>query len=511
MVDVEKFYHQLANSVNSLIGAAKPDPVSQPVKPSGQVETKSKETPTVHPVPASVSRSVSGNLEGLQPVVLDFLEVLAKLMARYYPDKKLQITSGYRTPSHQSEIMADNWSKKGGKKPLDKNYNFQGRRHPAPFQISTKAGPQTVSTYGTAYLTDLYGDDSMAYQLGHALESDGQIDGKPWLEWMTGYWQGSVDKGDKSHMTGYSFDLAPAGFVSDLLSMSKKYADITVGDERDTTGSHFHVEVRNVSGDPDKQAVASIKMPLSKRAFQISTEPYNSLVNKELMEMASKLGPDYFSYTDKSGKKVQIDKVVLESGSPSHFGMVRSDNPSTIYISLDKIQSAMGNQDPAAVSSAIKEVLSHEMGHFKDNMAGGEGPAEAESAKIKGIFASRVAADLEKAGLVDEAALVRRTQGIRTAFLDTNLSPHDVAQSVLRIVYHFVQKVKPENQAKYVGSIARKVQQIDLAGLAAKNKNPGGGLGQAISLIKNILSGLPAESVQATVQELFKGLVEMAR
>ena len=251
-------------------------------------------------------------------------------------------------------------------------------------------------------------------------------------------------------------------------------------------------------------STSSLDFPLTKFAFSVTIEPFNSLVHNALVQMQSKLGGDYFRYQDNSGQWVTIDKIVLESGNPGHYGMVRSNNPNTIYLSMEKIEreikeaSEEDNPDEAIMKSIV-EVISHEKGHLVDNFQHGEFPAEQESRRIAPLFST-----LMDLGLVKEA---RRLRSI--AYIDPTLSPTDFAQSLLRIIYHFAQKVSPEKQSGYINNIRNKLYTLDLMDISSKRKNPGFGVGGTVSLTKNLLGGHPPDFVNGVIQNLIQGLSKL--
>lgn len=119
------------------------------------------------------------------------------------------------------------------------------------------------------------------------------------------------------------------------------------------------------------------ELPLTKQAVQISIEPYYSVIQDAVQEIESRQ-PGYFS---------NVNRIVVEPGSPGHFGKVQSDQPDTIFISLDKIKSALqGIEGEEQARAAVREVLTHEMGHLKSEFQGGEAPAEAESKRMESFF-----------------------------------------------------------------------------------------------------------------------------
>jgi hypothetical protein len=245
---------------------------------------------------------------------------------------------------------------------------------------------------------------------------------------------------------------------------------------------------------------------LSKSALAVTVEPYQSLVNEVMMAIESKR-PGYFG---------PVKRVVLEQGSPDHFGMVRTDKPDTIFISFQKIQNAVaGVNNVQAMKAALCEVLTHEMGHLKSNFQGGESPAEAEESAMKSVCeetattASLFLQTAQELGGTEEKLLMKGL-GIKTAMINTEVSPHELSQSILRILYHFGQKVNPENQARYIDNLKGKLySQLNPMEISGKKKNPGAGVGASISIIKNMLSGEDLETVNSTLQLVLEGLLHL--
>jgi len=179
-----------------------------------------------------------------------------------------------------------------------------------------------------------------------------------------------------------------------------------VGSTGSATGNHLHfimrdvvkgkwipraptgVEMSKVVGgrllDWGKHSHSSLKItiltnsiPLTKKAVQVSIEPYYSVVQEAVQEIESKQ-PGYFS---------QVNHIIVEPSSPDHFGKVQSDKPDTIYVSLDKIKSTLqGVEGEDQIRAAVREVLTHEMGHLNAKFEGGEAPAETESKRMDSYF-----------------------------------------------------------------------------------------------------------------------------
>lgn len=442
---------------------------------------------------SDVSRYVKNletGLKGTSTNVHQYLKIIAFLMKNLFPTEEVFITDGFRSPERQVREMVSNWKANGGDAPLKEPIRKRVRG----------LGVVNIKTAGTKYLVDLYKDDKMAYVFGTQLEN-GTFDAERWAKFFS--------SSGGAHSRGIAVDFRSRGksFMSQLLDESRKYANIHVVNETGHARPHWHVEVHGIRSAPPK-AVAFKEFPLSKKAFQITVQPYDHLVQEALQSMQSKLGADYFSYTDKSGKKVVIDKIVLEAGDPGHFGMVRSDNPSTIYLSLDKIKKAITgvSQDEAEdiIQKAIIEVLSHEKGHLDANFEGGEAPAEQESHKIMPRFSYQGRSKLLVAlNMIGEHELAKQ------AYVNPNVKPNDVAQSILRLIYHFVQKVKPEGQQKYVQNIGRKLMQTDVMEMASRRKNPGAGVGGINSMVKHILAGEDPSVISSVIQKVVEGLQKM--
>ena len=167
------------------------------------------------------------------------------------------------------------------------------------------------------------------------------------------------------------------------------------------------------------------------------------------------------------------------------------------------------------MKAALCEVLTHEMGHLKSNFQGGEGPAEAEEAKMRGACEEvakeanphydLIVRTAQELGGIEERLLMRGF-GIKTAYILSEMNPNDLADSILRVIYHFAQKVEQENQANYVWSLKQKLQELDPVAVSGKKRNPGAGIGASISVIKNILSGEDPHVVHHALNSVFEGL-----
>jgi hypothetical protein len=293
--------------------------------------------------------------------------------------------------------------------------------------------------------------------------------------------------------------------MPNIFKDSIKYADVSWLNETGRTGSHWHVEVSGIKQTPTTTVALKI-FPLTKYALQVTVEPYQSLVNDTMKALESKR-PGYFG---------EVQHLILEQGSPDHFGMVRSDRPDVIYLSFQKIQNAVaGATDVAAMKAAICEVLTHEMGHIKSKFQGGEAPAEAEEAQMRSVCEEVAKESSEHYNLIVQSAqelggkeerLLLRGLGIKTAVVQGHMSANDIAQSLLRVIYHFTQKVNPETQQNYLWNLKSKLYQLDPVSLSTKKRNPGAGIGASLSIIKNILSGEDPSIVQDALAIVYEGL-----
>jgi hypothetical protein len=206
-------------------------------------------------------------------------------------------------------------------------------------------------------------------------------------------------------------------------------------------------------------------------------EPYEPLVYKAIQKIEQS-DPSYFQ---------GVEKIVLEHGDPGHFGKVQNDQVNTIYISIQKIKGALSGADEDEIVNHVAEILAHEMGHLKSNFQGGEAPAEKEE-------------DAMRNQLRKEMSAARYSHKLtKTAFIKPVATPTELADSVLRIVYHFAQKVNPEKQREYLHNVAERMRSLSASEIAEMQKNPGGGIGAAVSLTKNILAGQSLETATSAI------------
>lgn len=492
---------------------------------------------------AVVATNITGRTYGLTQNANDYLKIMSLLLSRDYPKQTLNVNSGFRRGIDSAEAMAKNWETNGGKKPL---------RQPINMKINGNA--VTIKTEGTHYLVRQYADDNMAYKFGTALETESAIDGQPPLDWLADYWNERAAKSSDAapHVMGIALDFDISKRNWDLVRKSQEFAKIKIVDESDKKPPCIHVEVNGIKGFPEapkdtkdterreqmKQPQASNRfslIPLTKQGFDISVEPYQSMVNDAIKNIQQR-NPNYFQYTDLNGKPVTVKHVVLEAGAPGHFGKVQSDKPDTIFVSFSAIENAInsaGSKDPEAIITAIQEVLFHEMGHLKDNFKGGEGPAEAEANKMKAQFATSSTLlelivealcesgyELHAHQLYAEASLIDAALAdhgfIKKSFGDVgnagnsqpiqNYTAEELAQSIIRLVFHFKSGVKTENQHGYIDNIKRRLSTVNTMEIASKRKNPGAGVGATISVLKNILGGANPQFIQEVLTQVIAGL-----
>lgn len=218
-----------------------------------------------------------------------------------------------------------------------------------------------------------------------------------------------------------------------------------------------------------------------KTAINITIKPYEPLIEK-----AIKLLPP--NYLEQAGVK----EIVIEPGSPQHFGKVQSDDNTKIYISLEKIKSTLNNDEETMVS-AIAEILAHEVGHLRANFEGGESPADTEELKMRELLKANIEPKILK------RAYLYQNKLNKVAIVKPFSSPYELSTSVVKLIENFAQKVKPEKQHQYIQKIVDSLSKIDPYLLSEQSKNPGGGIGATISLVKNLLMGYPPSIVQQTL------------
>lgn len=220
----------------------------------------------------------------------------------------------------------------------------------------------------------------------------------------------------------------------------------------------------------------------------IIIEPYEPLIYKAVQRI-EELEPQFFN---------GIDKIILEQGDPGHFGKVQSDTPNTIFVSIQKIKSLMSSGSEDDVIDKIAEVLAHEVGHIRDELKSGEAPAEKEQQLMRDRLVQRrmraayFSKKLEKRGAIRPHS-----------------TPTELADSILRIIYHFAQKVNPENQQDYLRKVVDRMRSVNPTEVASRKKNPGGGIGATISITKNILAGQPIDVVYATLALVYQRATEL--
>jgi hypothetical protein len=218
----------------------------------------------------------------------------------------------------------------------------------------------------------------------------------------------------------------------------------------------------------------------------IVIEPFEPLIQKAIETIEKKV-PGYFN---------GIKKIVIESGDPGHFGKVKSDQEDVIYISINKIKSAVGSGDDEVVIDQIAKTLAHEMGHIKSKFQGGEAPAESEEKQMGDrLITSRLNKKIRAARYLK-----------RLGAMDSN-DPVALSKSILSIVNAFSSKVKPENRQMYISNMRMNIQRsVSPMELSGRKKNPGAGIGSAISVTKNILAGHSPEIISRTIALVLSGL-----
>lgn len=220
----------------------------------------------------------------------------------------------------------------------------------------------------------------------------------------------------------------------------------------------------------------------------IIIEPFEPLIQKAIDAIEKKI-PGYFS---------GIKKIVLESGDPGHFGKVQSDQQDVIFISLNKMKSAMGGADEEAIIKQVADTLAHEMGHIKSKFQGGEAPAETEEKQMHDR--------LVDAHFKRNLRAARYARNIRASAIRSD-DPVALSKSIISIVNAFSSKVRPENRQTYISSMRSNIQKsISPMELSGRKKNPGAGIGSAVSVIKNILAGNSPEVISRTVALVLSGL-----
>lgn len=269
-----------------------------------------------------------------------------------------------------------------------------------------------------------------------------------------------------------------------------------------------------------KKVLTANELPLTlnKIAISVIIDPYEPLIEKAIAAI-DKVQPGYFS---------QIKKIVVEqsaeAGDPFHYGKVKDSERDTIYISVNAVRSAMSGQDEDSIIKTLAGVLAHEMGHLKSNMQGGEGPAETEEHRMLDMLSKHSTQEIRDLVIIadaldlngfDKAASIidQKIDNIvgfnKNAFANTYINPTDVADTIIRIVYHFAQKVKPESQKHYLDIFAYKLRSIDDLSLSTKKKNPGAGLGASISIIKNLLAGHTRIEINQILDRAVRGITNI--
>jgi hypothetical protein len=220
-------------------------------------------------------------------------------------------------------------------------------------------------------------------------------------------------------------------------------------------------------------------------------EPYEPIIYKAILAIETKY-PHYFD---------GINRIILEQGDPGHFGKVHSDQPDTIFVSIQKVRGALSGRSEEEIVQQVAEILAHEMGHINAQFEGGEAPAEAEEASMREALSSSLQRNIRAAHYIRklERDLWKQAGLEKAAYVSPTSSPSELANSIMRIVYHFAQKVDPDHQQNYFSNVSNRLHDVTPGEIASRPRNPGGGIGTTISLIKNILAGQPIETIGATL------------
>lgn len=220
-------------------------------------------------------------------------------------------------------------------------------------------------------------------------------------------------------------------------------------------------------------------------------EPYEPIV-AEAIELIRSKEPSYFE---------GISKVVVESQDKGHFGRVESDKTDTIFLSISRLRNALSGQSDEDQVFQAALTLAHEMGHLKSNFQGGESPAEAEEARMANV--------LKAASSTKRKYLVARYARRFNKEADRYISPTEIAASISAIINLFASKVNDKYREDYLSDMRNNISAIDLSELPSRSKNPGSGLGNTISLIKNILAGHSYETSYQAIALVLQQLGSM--
>jgi len=228
----------------------------------------------------------------------------------------------------------------------------------------------------------------------------------------------------------------------------------------------------------------------------IVIEPYEPLIAKAV-DLIQKKEPAYFQ---------NIKKIVVEPADVGHFGRVQSDQPGVIFISVGKLQNALAQKDEEAKIFQAALTLAHEMGHIKDDMKNGEGPAEAEEARMANLLKASFLKSTMRAYRYANKIEADIYKECNIKYGEQYTSPQELAGAIIAIVTYFTRKVSPEKKREYIGRIVNKLQGIDAVGLSSRPKNPNAGIGASVSLIKNLLAGHPYETVNQALSLIYSGV-----
>jgi hypothetical protein len=434
--------------------------------------------------------------EGNSPKVHDFLKIVAYIIKRDFPGKKAHVTNAFRSPADQVAIMRRNYDRNDGDQKLDK---------PVVWKVNGK--PTQVTTEGTNYLAKLYGPN-VGVPFGTELEK-GALDKEKW----TKYWSEHRDvhlKGNRSsHISGGALDFRSKTkpFMKEVLNKAKEFADIKA--EYEPKPPHWHVEVRSI-----KRALPAATSSLKTAAVV----PFDPLVDQAWQSIKTRSRA-----SAQQGERVlnldEIDVIPVRGGHPA-FAWVKSDEPNNVYVAIDKIKQEVHSWDnpqeqmEEILIGALRHAIGHELGHLTSKFQPGESAAEQKAHQIEQpfaqempvAFAQSLIGELESQGWLVEAHLIRKAYGIKVAYVEPQMNPQELAQSLLRIIYHFAQKVKPESQRGYLENLRRKLYTVNVMEMMNKRKNPGAGVGASVSIMKNILGGEEPGVVQEAMRQVVMGI-----
>ena len=254
----------------------------------------------------------------------------------------------------------------------------------------------------------------------------------------------------------------------------------------------------------DWPLVMHIFQSMDKRAVNIVIKPYEIFVQEGLELVEQVFGSGYFS---------GVQTVVVQPNETHHYGEVISNDPTTIYISADRIEREFA-QHPLERAFQMASTLVHEMGHIKSGFKGGEVPAESEEHRFAQAFEQKMRSDPEAFRKFDKksaltADIVRLATDADNAghaaaadFLDSVLlkkaesaaDVEQIIQGIVALVRYMVSRVSDENKQSFKNSLLLKIRQIS-PDLSQKRKNPSAGIGAVFGLLKNLMAGLDSSQI----------------